>query len=125
MKGFWRMKRMKIYHGILRMGSIALAVIWMLACGGSAFAATSTGAEFKMDLRGLRPWKTHPASTSETIAYSTAWATNLTAAESRIRDADMAKTMMEFVKLQILNQSGTSMLAQANQLPQQVLSLLQ
>ena len=52
-------------------------------------------------------------------------ATNLTAAESRIRDADMAKTMMEFVKLQILNQSGTSMLAQANQLPQQVLSLLQ
>ena len=49
----------------------------------------------------------------------------LTAAESRIRDADMAETMMEFVKLQILNQSGTSMLAQANQLPQQVLSLLQ
>ena len=51
--------------------------------------------------------------------------TNLTAAESRIRDADMAKEMMNFVKLQILNQSGTSMLAQANQLPQSVLSLLQ
>ncbi|MBQ3645390.1 MAG: flagellin, partial [Synergistaceae bacterium] len=51
--------------------------------------------------------------------------TNLSAAESRIRDADMAQTMMEFVKLQILNQSGTSMLAQANQLPQSVLSLLQ
>ncbi|MBQ7152027.1 MAG: flagellin [Synergistaceae bacterium] len=51
--------------------------------------------------------------------------TNLTAAESRIRDADMAQTMMEFVKLQILNQSGTSMLAQANQLPQSVMSLLQ
>lgn len=50
--------------------------------------------------------------------------TNLTAAESRIRDADMAKEMMNFVKLQILNQSGTSMLAQANQLPQSVLSLL-
>lgn len=50
---------------------------------------------------------------------------NLTAAESRIRDADMAQTMMEFVKLQILNQSGTSMLAQANQLPQSVMSLLQ
>ena len=51
--------------------------------------------------------------------------TNLTAAESRIRDADMAQEMMNFVKLQILNQSGTSMLAQANQLPQSVLSLLQ
>ncbi|MBR1671658.1 MAG: hypothetical protein IJ702_01895, partial [Fretibacterium sp.] len=50
--------------------------------------------------------------------------TNLTAAESRIRDADMAQEMMELVKLQILNQSGTSMLAQANQLPQQVLSLI-
>ena len=50
--------------------------------------------------------------------------TNLTAAESRIRDADMAQLMMQFVKLQILNQSGTSMLAQANQLPQSILSLL-
>ena len=60
--------------------------------------------------------------TSENLSTT---ATNLTAAESRIRDADMAKEMMEFVKLQILNQSGTSMLAQANQLPQQVLSLLQ
>ena len=54
----------------------------------------------------------------------TTTSTNLTAAESRIRDADMAKAMMEFVKLQVLNQSGTSMLAQANQLPQNVLSLL-
>nr|MBQ6740799.1 flagellin [Synergistaceae bacterium] len=60
--------------------------------------------------------------TSENLSTTS---TNLTAAESRIRDADMAKEMMEFVKLQILNQSGTSMLAQANQLPQQVLSLLQ
>nr|MCR4819221.1 VWA domain-containing protein [Fretibacterium sp.] len=60
--------------------------------------------------------------TSENL---TTTATNLTAAESRIRDADMALMMMEFAKLQILNQSGTSMLAQANQLPHQVLSLLQ
>ena len=50
--------------------------------------------------------------------------TNLTNAESRIRDADMAKLMMDLTKLQILTQSGTSMLAQANQLPQSVLSLL-
>ncbi len=60
-----------------------------------------------------------------TIDNLTTTSANLTAAESRIRDADMAQTMMEFVKLQILNQSGTSMLAQANQLPQSVLSLLQ
>ena len=59
-----------------------------------------------------------------TVTNLTTTSTNLTAAESRIRDADMAKEMMEFVKLQILNQSGTAMLAQANQLPQSVLSLL-
>lgn len=49
---------------------------------------------------------------------------NLTAAESRIRDADMAKEMMQFSKYNILTQAGTAMLAQANQAPQQVLSLL-
>lgn len=49
---------------------------------------------------------------------------NLTAAESRIRDVDMAKEMMEFTKNNILNQAATSMLAQANQAPQGVLSLL-
>ncbi|KLO23234.1 flagellin [Marinitoga sp. 1197] len=49
---------------------------------------------------------------------------NLTAAESRIRDADMAKEMAEYTKQQILLQSGTAMLSQANQLPQQVTQLL-
>lgn len=50
---------------------------------------------------------------------------NLTAAESRIRDTDMASEMMNFTKNQILAQASQSMLAQANQLPQGVLSLLQ
>lgn len=50
---------------------------------------------------------------------------NLTAAESRIRDADMALEMTEFTRNNILNQSATAMLAQANQLPQGVLQLLQ
>jgi flagellin len=49
---------------------------------------------------------------------------NLTASESRIRDVDMAAEMTKFTKLQILQQAGTSMLAQANQAPQNVLSLL-
>ncbi|ARU60428.1 flagellin [Tumebacillus avium] len=51
-------------------------------------------------------------------------AENLTAAESRIRDVDMASEMVKFTKNQILTQAGTSMLAQANQAPQGVLSLL-
>ena len=49
---------------------------------------------------------------------------NLSASESRIRDVDVAQEMVNFTKLQILSQSGTSMLAQANQAPQSVLSLL-
>jgi flagellin len=49
---------------------------------------------------------------------------NLTASESRIRDVDMASEMTKFTKLQILQQAGTSMLAQANQSSQGVLSLL-
>ena len=49
---------------------------------------------------------------------------NLTASESRIRDADMAQEMVKFTKYQILQQAGTSMLSQANQAPQGVLSLL-
>ncbi|MGN1137593.1 MAG: flagellin, partial [Oscillospiraceae bacterium] len=50
---------------------------------------------------------------------------NLTSAESRIRDTNMAEEMMNFTKNQILSQASQSMLAQANQLPQGVLSLLQ
>ena len=49
---------------------------------------------------------------------------NLSASESRIRDTDMAAEMMNFTRSQILSQAGTAMLAQANQAPQGVLSLL-
>ena len=51
-------------------------------------------------------------------------AENLQASESRIRDVDMAKEMMEFTKQNILQQAATAMLAQANQAPQTVLQLL-
>ena len=51
-------------------------------------------------------------------------AENLQAAESRIRDTDMAKEMVDYTKNQILSQAGTAMLAQANQSTQSVLSLL-
>jgi flagellin len=59
-----------------------------------------------------------------TITNLTTTSENTTASESRIRDTDMAKEMMNFTKLNILIQSGMSMLGQANQLPQNVLSLL-
>lgn len=59
-----------------------------------------------------------------TINNLTTTSENLSAAESRIRDVDMAKEMMNFTKNNILNQASTAMLAQANQMPQGVLQLL-
>ena len=60
----------------------------------------------------------------QTISRLDLTAENLQAAESRIRDADMASEMIDFTRNQILQQSGTAMLAQANQAPQSILSLL-
>ncbi|MEG0340350.1 MAG: flagellin, partial [Oscillospiraceae bacterium] len=59
-----------------------------------------------------------------TINNLTTTSENMTAAESRIRDTDMAKEMMAFTKNNVLSQAAQSMLAQANQQPQQVLQLL-
>ena len=59
-----------------------------------------------------------------TIRNLSVTAENLQAAESRIRDTDMAEEMVSFTRHQILQQAGTAMLAQANQAPQSVLSLL-
>ncbi|MBX9658083.1 MAG: flagellin FliC, partial [Nitrospiraceae bacterium] len=60
-----------------------------------------------------------------TIANLQVTSENLTAAESRIRDADIAAETALFTKNQILVQTGISVLAQANNLPQQALALLQ
>lgn len=59
-----------------------------------------------------------------TIANLNVASENLNAAESRIRDVDMATEMSSFTKQQVLQQAGTAMLAQANQKPQSVLKLL-
>jgi flagellin len=59
-----------------------------------------------------------------TLALSASYQENLTAAESRIRDVDMAQEMVSLTKNQILQQAGTAMLSQANQAPQSVLRLL-
>lgn len=60
-----------------------------------------------------------------TINNLTTASENLSSAESRIRDVDMAKEMMELTKNNILSQASQAMLAQANQVPQGVLQLLQ
>ncbi len=60
-----------------------------------------------------------------TVSNLSVTSENLSAARSRIADADFAKETAEMTRTQILQQAGTSMLAQANQMPQNVLSLLQ
>ena len=60
-----------------------------------------------------------------TIRNLQVFSENSSAAESRIRDADMAKEIMEFTKQQILMQTSNAMLAQSNTIPQNVLRLLQ
>src|SRR4051812_35326238 len=59
-----------------------------------------------------------------TLALQGTYQENLTAAESRIRDVDMAEEMVNLTKTQVLQQAGTAMLSQANQAPQAVLKLL-
>jgi flagellin len=61
---------------------------------------------------------------SHTLNNLATYEENLAASESQIKDVDMASEMVTFTKLQILQQAGTSMLAQANQSPQTVLKLL-
>ena len=74
--------------------------------------------ELRSNLGAVQNRLEHTVSNVDTIAE------NVTAAESRIRDVDMAKEMMAFTTSNILNQAATAMLAQANQAPQTVLSLL-
>jgi flagellin len=67
----------------------------------------------------------YQARLSHTADQLTVSKENLTAASSRIKDVDMAEESTEFAHKNILVQAGTAMLAQANQVPQSVLRLLQ
>ncbi len=102
----------------LGVGSIALS-------GGAsaAIAAIDTAIGSVSSLRGdLGAFQNRMESTIRNLGVAVE---NLTAAESRIRDADMAFETVNFTKSQVLQQAGVAMLAQANTSPQSVLSLLQ
>jgi flagellin len=81
-------------------------------------AAINTVSTARSNLGAIQNRLTHKIANLDTSAE------NLAAAESRIRDIDMAKEMTEFTKNNILTQASTAMLAQANALPQGVLQLL-
>jgi flagellin len=113
--------------------TIAVSTISLgAAIGAAAFALTATGT---VDISEIDAAITSVSTTraafgavqnrlDHTIANLAAYQENLMASESQIRDVDMAAEMVNLTKLQILQQAGTSMLAQANQSPQAVLSLL-
>lgn len=85
---------------------------------GTLDAALKTLNKQRADLGAYQNRLTH------TISGLNIAAENMSASESRIRDTDMAKAMVEYTKNQVLSQSGMAMLAQANSNSQQVLSLL-
>jgi flagellin len=89
---------------------------------GSAISAIDAAIEKVSTLRGS--FGAVQNRLEHTLNNLATYQENLMASESRIRDVDMASEMVEFSKNQILQQAGTSMLAQANQAPQAVLSLL-
>ncbi len=80
--------------------------------------ATATVSSARSELGAIQNRLEH------TINNLTTTSENLTAAESRIRDVDMASEMANYTKLSVISQAATAMLAQANQQPQQVLTLL-
>ena len=100
--------------------------------GTSYFSLTATGttdiSEIDAAINSISATRATFGAVQNRLEYTMnaqrAYAEHLTAAESRIRDVDMASEMVKFTKNQILSQAANSMLAQANQSPQQVLRLL-
>ena len=122
-----------ITFGISAMSASALAVTNDLVAG--VISGTNTGAGITSLISRVNSALTHVSlqrSTlgaiqnrlEHTIANADNTSENLQAAESRIRDLDMADEMVKYSKNSILQQAGQSMLAQANQATQGVLSLL-
>jgi len=112
--------------------SITTATLWGSAVPSAAFALDITNtadiSEIDDAINSISAMRAQYGAVQNRLEHTynnlTTYQENLTASESRIRDVDMAAEMVNFTKNQILVQAGTSMLAQAQQAPQQVLSLL-
>jgi flagellin len=112
--------------------SVTTATLYGGAVGTLAFQLTPTGtqdlAEIDQAIDSVSALRAGFGSVQNRLEHTLSglatYHENLVASESRIRDVDMASEMVNFTKLQILQQAGTSMLAQAQQSPQSVLALL-
>ncbi len=112
---------------------ISVATVSLGTAVGSAFAAlTATGttdiSEIDAAISAVSTQRAEFGAVQNRLEHTlnnlATYQENLMASESRIRDVDMAAEMVSMTKYQILQQAGTSMLAQANQSPQSVLTLL-
>jgi len=100
--------------------------------GTAAFGLTATGVSDIQDIdtaiAAVSSQRTKLGAVQNRLEHAmnslSTYQENLVASQSRIKDVDMASQMVEFTKLQVLQQAGTSVLAQANQSSQSVLSLL-
>jgi flagellin len=115
---------------------IAAAMISLGGSIGTLYAQLTTGAAGSLDISEIDSAINKVSAQRATLGgiqnrlehslqAAGAYQENLVAAESRIRDVDMAAEMVQYTKYSILAQAGQAMLAQANQAPASVLSLLQ
>jgi flagellin len=113
--------------------TITVAMVSLGAQVGSTYATLTTAnatdlTEIDTAIANVSAQRAAMGAVQNRLEYSMAAAgayqENLVAAESRIRDVDMAQEMVSYTKFSILAQAGQSMLSQANQAPQQVLQLL-
>jgi flagellin len=113
--------------------SISVATISLGSAVGASYASLTAGSttdltEIDSAINAVSAQRGVLGATQNRLQYAAdatnSYQENLVAAESRIRDADMAKESVKLSKNQVLVQAGTAMLAQANQSGQNVLSLL-
>jgi len=111
-----------------KMDSAALTIASVASCVSSYSDATKTIATIDAAVKAVSAQRSKLGANQNRLEHTIKnldnAAENIQAAESRIRDVDMAKEMMEFTKQNILQQAATAMLAQANMAPQSVLQLL-
>ncbi len=111
--------------------TIAITLATLSSAIGTLYASLGTGgdlAEIDTAINAVSDQRATLGAVQNRLEYASnatkSYHENLVSAESRIRDVDMASEMVTLTKNQVLAQAGTAMLAQANQAPQSVLSLL-
>ena len=109
-------------------GASGLSAVMAFSAGAAGFSASGVLADIDSQITNVSKVRSTLGAVQNRLEHRlnnlATYQENLVSSESRIRDVDMAAEMTKFTKLQILQQAGTSMLAQANSAPQNVLSLL-